>query len=606
MCGIAGYNFNHPEIIKQMTELLRHRGPDDEGHYHDNQVSLGHRRLSIIDTSICGRQPMHYEHLSIVYNGEIYNFLELRRDLETSGYRFTSQTDTEVVLLAYHRWGSDCVNRFNGMWAFCIYDRQKRELFLSRDRFGIKPLYYYFDDNRFVFASELKAFRPHNLNLRINHTAVNFFFYQKYIGSDLTIYENCRKLKPAENLVFNLETKIITTSSYYDLNAEVAQAQTQPLQERLDAIPEILADAVEKRLIADVPVGSFLSGGIDSSLISAIIARRHDRFNTFSIGFNESSYDEVPFSRQAADHIGSNHHVDYLTIDETLIQRLIEHMDEPFGDASVLPTSLLSQMTRKHVTVALSGDAGDETFGGYDSYLAAMIARYIPQPLLKFARPVICLLPPSDKKLNLAFKMQKFIDDYHPNVVRRHLDWMASFTNPRRTALLNQASVLSEELISDVSDTSLLALQLNDMTCYLPEDILKKVDMASMLHSLEVRVPFLDYRLAPLALALPEKCKIRFLQTKSYLKTIANDYLPRAIIHRKKRGFTVPVSHWIKSSDLIRNYLTNPTCYEHNMLNYKYVQTLFNEHLERKRDNARQLWLIFVFNFWHDKVHRSR
>ncbi|MCE5185463.1 MAG: asparagine synthase (glutamine-hydrolyzing) [Planctomycetaceae bacterium] len=598
MCGIAGFNWNSKEQIQRMTDTLRHRGPDDEGIFCDERVSLGHRRLSIIDVSPRGRQPMSFEGLQIVHNGEIYNFQELRRELESAGYQFHSDTDTEVLLLAYHRWGADCVNRFNGMWAFCIYDAHKRTLFLSRDRFGVKPLYYYFDGAKFVFASELKAIRPIVGNLQVNGAAVNYFFYQKYIGGQMTIYENCFKLRPAENLFFDLETKQLRNSVYYDLPEQVGQQGERSLDQRLNEVEGLIVDAVTKRLIADVPVGSFLSGGVDSSLISAIIARQRQDFQTFSIGFEDESYDEVPFSTKVAQHIGTKHHVEYLSIDEGLIERVIGAMDEPLGDASILPTALLSQMTRRHVTVCLSGDAGDEVFAGYDSYLADKLAPFMPAGLVRAARPLVRLLPPSEKKVSLTFKVQKFADDFRSEPAWRHLDWMATFTDPARCALLADAFIRAEAFMGDVRGTDLTGMQLSDFRRYLPEDILKKADLASMMHSLEVRTPFLDYRLVPLVLSLPDKYKIRCLRTKRLLKHIAQPLLPRQIVHRKKRGFTVPVSAWLKKSDLLKQFILDKQYYGHGLVNYDYATRLLAEHIDKRSDHARKLWLIFVFNYW--------
>lgn len=605
MCGIAGFNFNSHEQIRRMTGLLSHRGPDDEGLYCDDLVSLGHRRLSILDISPRGHQPMSFEGLQIVYNGEVYNFQDLRQELEAAGYQFHSGTDTEVILLAYHRWGPDCVNRFNGMWAFCIYDPRKKTLFLSRDRFGVKPLYYYFDGGRFIFASELKAIRALVPDLRINVTAVNYFFYQKYIGSDITIFENCRKLRPSENLVFDLEKKQVHTSYYFNLADHVEQNRSRDLNERLGEVEGLLTDAVTRRLVADVPVGSFLSGGVDSSVISAVIARRRQDFQTFSIGFEDESYDEVPFSKKAAAHIHTRHHVEYLNIDEPLIERVIGHMDEPLGDASILPTALLSQMTRRHVTVCLSGDAGDEVFAGYDSYLAHALARFTPIGLIRLMRPMVNLLPPSEKKLSLSFKMQKFVDDYHPNPARRHLDWMAAFTDPDRGKLLGSSFVPAPDFIGPLGTGDLTGLQLNDFQRYLPEDILKKVDTASMMYSLEVRTPFLDYRLVPLVLSLPDAYKIRYFRTKRLLKQIAAPMLPAEIVHRKKRGFTVPVSTWLRKSSLIRQCIADKEFYGHGLVSYDSASRLLAEHTNKQKDHARKLWLIFVFNYWYHAAHRT-
>jgi asparagine synthase (glutamine-hydrolysing) len=606
MCGIAGFNWKNPEQIRNMTDAICHRGPDDEGIFCDDRVSLGHRRLSIIDTSTRGHQPMQFEHLQIVYNGEVYNYLELRTQLQSAGYHFQSDTDTEVILLSYHCWGADCVNRFNGMWAFCIYDAQKKTLFLSRDRFGVKPIYYYFDGDKFIFASELKAIRPLIGDLKINPAAVNYFFYQKYIGGEMTIDDRCSKLKPSENLIFDLEKKQIRKNTYFDLPAQVEQCRSQPLTHRLEAVEDIMTDAVQRRLIADVPVGSFLSGGVDSSVISAIITRQKQNFQTFSIGFQDESYDEVPFSKQVAEHIHTRHHVEYLAVDEPLIERVIRSMDEPLGDSSVMPTALLSQMTRKFVTVCLSGDAGDEVFGGYDSYMAYQFARFIPTGLIRLGRPLLNMLPPSEKKLPLAFKLQKFANDYHPDPAPRHLDWMAAFTDRDRLPLLADRFIETDDFIRPAGGKDLTGMQLLDFDGYLCEDILKKVDLASMMYSLEVRVPFLDYRLVPLVLSLPDKYKIRYLRTKWLLKKIASGMLPAQIINRKKRGFTVPVSGWLRNSSLLRQFITNKEFYSHGFLQYDHASRLFADHIDKRRDNARRLWLIFVFNYWWHTVGRGR
>jgi asparagine synthase (glutamine-hydrolysing) len=601
MCGIAGFNWKDQSAVEAMADAMRHRGPDDRGTYLDEKVSLGHTRLSILDLSPKGHQPMHFENLTIVFNGEIYNFQEIRKELELLGYKFISGTDTEVILAAYHRWGEKCVERFNGMWAFCIYDRNRQTLFLSRDRFGIKPVYYYFDGSRFIFASELKAIIKHRIPLEMDLSGLNFYFYQKYIGGDLTIYKNCRKLMPSENLLFNLKTNTITIAKHYDLENEIAKSEAIPVEERLEMVEEILRDAVLKRLIADVPVGSFLSGGIDSSLISAIISQHKKDFDTFSIGFKDDSYNELDFSKIAAEHIKTAHHYEFMDVNEDIIEKVICEMDEPFGDSSVFPTYLLSKITRRVVTVSLSGDGGDEVFGGYDTYKAYKLARYAPAPFVRLLGLFTKAIPPSDRKVTLGFKIKRFVRDYEAGCSRRHLNWMGTFGEQPREKLLSGSFVAEDRIIGCSNEDSLLSVQLNDIHNYLAEDILKKIDLASMLVSLEARVPYLDYRLVPLVLSLPEKYKIRWLTTKWLLKKIAGKYLPPQIVHRPKRGFTVPVSGWIKNSVLIREFLTARKYYNGGPLNYEYGKQLFDEHISGQKDNARELWLIFVYNRWKNK-----
>jgi len=560
---------------------------------------LGNTRLAVMDPSDKGHQPMEFEHLVIVYNGEIYGFKELREELSGEGHNFESDTDTEVVLHSYHKWGPSCVERFNGMWAFAIYDRQRKQVFLSRDRFGIKPLYYYFDGDRFIFASELKAIRQHDLDLSVSLSAVNFFFNQKYIGGDLTIFKNCHKVRPSENILLDLSSKKIAQTQYYNLEEQIREYDAMPLEERLESVEGIIVDAVEKRLVADVPVGSFLSGGVDSSLISAIISRKHKELDTFSIGFKEDkSYDELKYSHSVSAHIKSKHYYDYMQMDEQTIRFLLENMDEPFGDSSLIPTYLLSKITRRLVTASLSGDAADEIFGGYDTYKAFMFSKHVPVSAIRLLRRLVDALPVSDRKTNLIFKMKRYVRNFDPNVNKRHLNWMATFNKFQRRKLLKENFVSAEKFIRWTGEKSLLSVQLKDVHNYLAEDILKKVDTASMLNSLEVRVPYLDHRLVPLVLSLPEKYKIDGLTTKVLLKRIACGYLPREIVRRPKKGFTVPISRWIRRSGWIRDFLVNRRYYGHNLLNYDYVQYLLDCHLANRVDNARHLWLVFVFNYW--------
>lgn len=417
----------------------------------------------------------------------------------------------------------------------------------------------------------------------------------------MAIFENCHKLEPSRNLIFNLTTKKITRKKYYNLQQEIVTCRNTPLDERLDSIQSIIVDAVEKRLVSDVPIGSFLSGGLDSSFISAIISQKRKDFDTYSIGFRENSYDELEYSKQVADHIRTKHYYEYMKIDENIVKHVVENMDEPFGDSSVIPTYLLSKIARHKSTVVLSGDGADEVFGGYDIYKAFKIAQYIPAPLGRLSKYLIDLLPPSDKKLSMTFKMKRFFRNFNADINRRHLDWMATFDDPQRKNLLNENFLTSPSFIDCDSQENLLSIQLNDIQNYLAEDILKKVDLASMLNSLEVRVPFLDHLLVPLVLSLPEKYKIRNLKTKWLLKHFAGAYLPENVIRRPKRGFTVPVSQWIRKSDMIREFIADSDYYRHNLLNHNYVQNLLDAHISNKQDNARQLWLVFVFNYWWNK-----
>lgn len=598
MCGIAGFNWNNRKLAKKMADSIRHRGPDGEGFYTDEEISLGHRRLKILDLTEKGQQPMVYKNLVIVFNGEIYNFQELKKQLKKMGHFFISKTDTEVILHAYHQWGKACISKFNGMWAFCIYDKKTKEFFLSRDRFGIKPLYYFFDGVKFIFASEIKAIKVHNLKLSINPKALNFYFYQKYINKNLAIYNNIFKLQPAQNLTFSLKRKTIKKNFYYFLSREIRRYKKTDLHNRVVKLKSLLSDTVEKRLIADVPVGCFLSGGIDSSLVAAIIASQRKNFKTFTIGFKQKTYNEVPYSKIAAKKIKTDHYYQYQEMDDNLIKKVLNKLDEPFGDPSIIPTFLLCQFTKKKVAVSLSGDGGDEVFGGYDTYFGYQLSKYIPHFLIKPANVLIHFLPPSEKKISLSFKIKRFLGRFTVNACQRHFEWMAVFIDKDRKKLLADNYIGTKKLINFSTEQKLLDLQIADIQNYLPEDILKKVDIASMLNSLEVRVPYLDYRIVPLVLSLPEKYRIRGLKTKWLLKKIAGSYLPKKIVNRKKRGFTVPISQWIKKSKLIKKYLLEEKYYRHNFLDKNYILNLYKGHIHNKKDNSRQLWLVFVFNYW--------
>lgn len=608
MCGIVGFNWSNSELLEQMTSSIEHRGPDDSGLYvsKDVNISLGHRRLSILDLSENAKQPMIYKDYVLVFNGEIYNFRELRDSLEKEGHSFITQSDSEVVLHAYEKWGVDCVNHFNGMWAFCILDKGKNELFLSRDRFGIKPLYYYWDQDSFIFSSELKAIRQHSLSLKIDEKALNLFFYQKYIGDNCTIFKNVFKLRPAENINFDIDNKRLKLSGYYSLEDEILKFEKLSIKERVKLIKVRLGDAVQKRLISDVPLGCFLSGGLDSSLISALIRKVRSKLSTFSIGFKEKSYDELEYSKIVSEKLRTDHFYEYQDIKEEDIKYILERLDEPFGDSSVIPTYLLSKITREKVTVSLSGDAGDEVFGGYDIYKAYKISKCIPPLVGKLIKFFIRLFPDSDKKVDFVFKVKRFVRDLEKDAIERHFNWLATFTESERENLLGENCIKNRELLSFEGSDTLRTIQLKDIHNYLAEDILKKVDIASMLNSLEVRVPFLDYRLVPLVLSLPDRYKIRFFETKYLLKKIAETYLPGKIIYRKKRGFTVPISIWLRKSEFMKRVLLNEEYFKHSFFNRKYVERLYNEHLTKKSDKARELWLLFVFNYWYYNLNKRQ
>jgi len=605
MCGIAGYNFTDPHLIKKMTDSITHRGPDGEGFYSDDKITLGHRRLSIIDPSEKANQPMHYKQYTIVFNGEIFNFKEIKQELIELNHSFNTNSDTEVILHAFEEWGTDCLNHFNGMWAFCIYDKIKQELFIARDRFGIKPLYYYFENGLFIFASEIRAIQCHKLELSIDQSALNHYFYQKYVGPGRSIFNEIKKLEESHYILFDINDKQLKINQYYNLEEEIEKVLSLSDKEKKKRISELIPDAVEKRLISDVPVGSFLSGGLDSSLISSIIAEKHPKFDVFSIGFTEQTFNELDYAKLVAKKIGVIHHYQILPIDENLIFEVIGNIDEPFGDSSLIPTNLLSKITRKKVTVSLSGDAGDELFGGYDTYLAYKLARFVPNFLIRFLKKLTHLFPASDKNHHITFKIIKFINDWDNDIQIRHLNWMSQTNEIQRKKLLGDLFKTNTDIIHLAKGTKLRLIQLNDFHNYLSNDILRKVDMASMAHSLEARVPFLDYRLVPLVLSLKENQKIKNFTTKYFLKHFSKSFLLKQIIYRKKTGFSVPLSLWFKQSVRIQQVISNNSYYHHQLIDFEYVQILLKEHIAGKNDHSRVLWLVFVFNLWYFNLKKT-
>jgi len=415
MCGINGFNWDEKELVESMNDVIKHRGPDGNGTYTSNLVSLGHVRLAIIDLTEKGKQPMEYEYngrkIIIIHNGEIYNFLELRKKLEEKGYKFKSNTDTEVILASYLEYGENCVNKFNGMWAFCIYDVDKKILFLSRDRFGKKPLYYYFDGNRFIFSSEIKGILVHNIEKKLSNEAINLYFvlpYSGFIPSPYSIYQNIKKLQPRKNIVFDLEKKELKLNNYYDF----PEYNPRDNKEELIKIGrEILDDATRLRLISDVPVGAFLSGGLDSSSVVGTMAKYVDlsKLHTFSIGF-EGEYDETNYMNRVVEHYGTNHHHKYFGINDFfgLIEKdnIYHYYDEPFGDYSMFPTYEISKFAKKYVGVSLSGDGGDEMFGGYNAHRRAAQLQFMGK-IPKFMRNIIYNLIPDDKSFGSSWQLKK-------------------------------------------------------------------------------------------------------------------------------------------------------------------------------------------------------
>jgi asparagine synthase (glutamine-hydrolysing) len=613
VCGIAGYVGGSPalgpsDLITRMCRTLDHRGPDDAGVWADEtgRVVLGHRRLSVIDLSPLGRNPMAWDggRLRITYNGEVYNYRELRDELEHDGCRFHSQTDTEVILAAYDRWGDDCVHRFIGMFAFAIWNEAGQCLFMARDRLGKKPLYYWHGaDGRLAFASELKALVADPAFPRaVDPDAVRLYLRYGYVPAPLTIYGAARKLPPGHTAVY--EAGRLTISQYWD---PVAIALAEPLAistAEADAQLEVLLrDAVERRMIADVPLGAFLSGGIDSSLVVALMQEvGSTRARTFTIRFDNPEYDESSHAAAVARHIGTDHHEETCGTREMLelVDRLPEMFDEPFADSSAIPTWLVSQITRQHVTVALSGDGGDELFFGYPRYFYATRAEWLlgaPRPIRRTVARVAAAAP--WRRVRRAADVLRD-DDGDP--YGRFVAWWggAELSRMAGTVPAHPAYMAALQRLGPLQPTARPPVL--DVVSYLPDDILTKVDRASMAVSLETRCPLLDHRVAELALRLPLSMRTDGRIGKMPLRRLLEKRVPRALIDRPKMGFGVPLADWFRGPLRSRmdRYVDGPFL-ETLGLEPAPARTLWREFLVGRSHRADLLWNALALAAWVER-----
>jgi len=558
MCGIAGFSWKDEKLLKVMTDTLSHRGPDQYGYFVDSHVSLGHRRLSIIDLSEKGRQPMHTKNneLAIVFNGEIYNFQDLRKELE-SEFSFTSSSDTEVILYAYKKWGVDCFKKFNGMWAMCLYDKQAHKLVLSRDRLGKKPLYYSWDGEHIIFGSELKALLAHNIPKKINKEAMDFYLTIGYIPSPHSIYENVFKVEPRQVIEIDLKGKKLKKSFYYDF------PKYDPIFDKEKLINDgraLLKDSTRLRMIADVPVGAFLSGGLDSSSVVATMTELTDKskLHTFSIGF-EGKYDETKYMEVVKDAFGTNHHHQYFTEKEfeALFDHIYHYYDEPFGDFSNFPTYEVSKLARKYVTVSLSGDGGDEIFGGYPFHQVAArleLIKILPKWLRKLAfvvwpkRKDMSFVGQIHEGLRLSFvPEQKFFAEIGSEVLYRS----ETFKKWSQSKMKEMLEICRGNFVEAAIKYDLFYQTLAD-------NYLVKTDRASMANSLEIRSPFLDVRFVEYSAKIPTKWKVSAFKTKILMRDIIKGLVPEVIRTRGKQGFTPPLIEWVKQEKyqtMIKNAL---------------------------------------------------
>jgi asparagine synthase (glutamine-hydrolysing) len=614
MCGIcgivspAGEGGPDPEAVARMSRRLLHRGPDSEGVFGRGPVALAARRLAIIDLEH-GGQPIANEDGSVVVvqNGEIYNYRELKRELEDRGHRFATDCDTEVLVHLYEEHGDEFLERLRGMFAIALWDERRGRLLLARDRFGIKPLYYRVADGGLSFASELKAMLElPGFSREIDPRAVAAYLAFNSIPAPLTIFTEARKLAPGHLLAWRdgeLEQRCYARPRPVDAE-KVRPASAEQLR-------ETLRDSIRAHLVADVPVGVLLSGGVDSGGITALAAAESQApLRTFSIGFEESGFDELARARLVAQRFGTDHHELIVRPDAAeLLPKLVQAFDEPFGDSSALPTYLVSELAASEVKVALSGEGGDELFGGYYTYVADRLAPRVGR-LAALASPLIEALPSSDARVGFDYKAKRFARAASLPPLERHHAWKEIFSAQARGALLGDrtpawdpVSLYRERYAETAGAEPLARMQDVDLGIYLVDDLLVKTDRSSMAHSLELRVPFLDTEVAELALALPNAAKVRGFAKKRLLRRALAPLLPRQVVHGRKQGFSIPLAAWLRGplEPFARDVLSPSTLERQGCLDARTATALLDRHCAGREDLSRQLWGLMAFTLWFDR-----
>jgi asparagine synthase (glutamine-hydrolysing) len=628
MCGIYGYlSRREPidaELLRRMGETLVHRGPDDEGEHIESRagssIALGHKRLSIVDLSAAARQPMSNEDGTVwlTCNGEIYNFRELRAELLDKGHAFRSSSDNEVIVHLYEEMGVGCLERLKGMFAFALWDRTKDALLLVRDRMGKKPLHYAAYNGGIAFASEIKALLKHPaVDRSLDMSSLNKYLSLEYVPAPHSIYASIRKLEPGHYLWY--QNGACTVQKYWDLPLTDYPIGYKTEGEYAEELRAILDRAVRTRLGADVPVGIFLSGGIDSGLVAAFTARAEKRIECFSIGFDEKSFDESRYAAAVAEALDLKLRHRVFTTPEMLanLDRLPDFLDEPLADASILPSYLLAKVASQNVKVALSGDGGDELFAGYPTYQAHRLITYydlLPEALKRLIKFFAGYLPVSHHDISADFKIKQFLRGTGVSSEIRFFIWMGSFTEAEKSALLTddfKASLAHDNTYEDIFayvkesglNKDLERILYLSTKLYLQDDILVKVDRASMANGLEVRCPLLDQEVVEFACRLPMQYKLRGLTTKYLLKKAAAGVLPEAIIRRKKKGFGIPISKWLggELKDFMLDHLAEQRIKRQGYFNYSYVKRLIDDHLKKKKDNRKLLWTLLIFQLWHER-----
>jgi asparagine synthase (glutamine-hydrolysing) len=630
MCGITGFvdfnNKSNKNVLVKMAAVMGHRGPDGQGtelyQGADLQIGFGHRRLSIIDLSSVAGQPMTYDDLHIVFNGEIYNYEEIRNQLIGLGHEFKTHSDTEVILHAWRQWGEDCIKQWRGMYAIVLYDERANEIACIRDRAGVKPLYYYFAEGLFLFGSELKAILQHpSFKKQINPEALASYLQYGYVSWPHCIYNDTHKLSPGHILKMDLKAKAIDIKQYWNVYDYYDKPKLSiSLPDAIDETERILQQSFQYRMVADVPVGVFLSGGYDSTCVTALLQKNSsEKIKTFTIGSTNNKLDEAPFAKEIAAHLGTDHTEYYCTAKEALdiIPDLPFHYDEPFADSSAIPTMLVSRMARQSVTVALSADAGDEIFAGYNRY--DYIARYgdkirsVPKPVRSVLSAVMNnisseSIPYLRNKYNFHGRYNKFknlLNDPSPAELLRNLT--QTFTSLEINKLF--ASPVQEQLTAHRTNKlnegydALSYMMAVDYQTYMVDDILQKVDRATMAASLEGREPFLDQHIIEWAAQLPTEHKFHNRQKKYILKQIVHKYIPKEMMDRPKMGFAIPIEHWLNNElkDLVHTYISTEKLKQHGLFDISAALDIINQFYNGRTEKHLQVWYLLMFQMWYER-----
>lgn len=627
MCGIAGvYNFRSSQevekaLVQRMTDVIAHRGPDADGVYVNGAIGLGHRRLSIIDLSEAGRQPMFSadKQLSIVFNGEIYNYLDYRDDLLKRGHQFHSKTDTEVIIYLYREYGEKCVEYLRGMFAFALWDEQQQRLFLARDRLGQKPLYYYCDGERLIFGSELKSLiQDPEIPQDIDYEALYDYLVYLYIPAPKTIYKNIYKLPPAHYLICSPQG-LQGPFEYWDIsfaNVQEEQSETSICESLLTQLQE----AVNMRLMSDVPLGAFLSGGVDSSAIVALMARAvNTPVITTSIGFTEKQFDETRYARMVSQQYHTDHFERTVNADAlSILDQIVWHFDEPFADSSAVPTYYVSKLSREKVTVALSGDAGDENFAGYSKYpvdvLEHTVRAWIPEGVRKTLVAAVAKLYPQWDWMPWYLRGKFFLTNVSLSPEQSAFRTVTSLTRTQQDALFSSdfkqvvqgydpMHIVKHFYQRADTNDSLSKLQYVDMKMYMPGDILVKVDRMSMANSLEVRSPLIDHVLMEFVATIPSRLKLKGHERKYIFKKTLKAHLPEDVLYRKKQGFIVPLDRWFRNEfkDLVQETLLLPQSLNRGFFNPEYLKNMWQQHQSGLRNFGTTFWSLLMFELWFQR-----